>query len=70
MNEQPQIQLTIDDLVAVKNIINIACTRGAFQAPEMKSVGEVYERVDAFLNAVAAQAQAQTDSQPQGESND
>jgi len=68
MNEQTQIQLTIDDLVAVKNIINIACTRGAFQAPEMKSVGEVYERVDAFLNAVAAQAQA--DGQPQGESND
>jgi len=68
MNEQTQIQLTVDDLVAVRNIINIACTRGTFQATEMKSVGEVYERVDAFLNAVAAQAQA--DTQPQGESND
>lgn len=53
--------ITIADLAAIKQIIDIAVQRGAFQASEVKQVGEVYEKLTAFLEAVIAQAQAQDD---------
>ena len=52
-------QITIADLDMIKNIIDLASTRGAFRAAEMKQVGEVYDKLTAFLVAVVAQAQAQ-----------
>jgi hypothetical protein len=58
-------QLSITDLVVLKNVIDVACSRGAFKAGEMKQVGEIYEKLTAFLNAVVAQAEAQ--SQQQGD---
>lgn len=51
--------ITVADLNLLKNIIDLASTRGAFRAAEMKQVGEVYEKLTAFLDAVVAQAQAQ-----------
>ena len=64
-------QLTITDMVSIKNIIDAACTRGAFKAAEMKSVGDVYEKLSAFLDAVVAQQKAQEaeQAQPQGDQN-
>jgi len=70
-------QLTIADLASIKQIIDAASTRGAFRAAEMKSVGEVYEKLSAFLDSVVAQQQqAQEEQQaedqaepPQGEQN-
>lgn len=61
--------LTITDLAVLKNCIDIACSRGAFRAPEMKSVGEVYDKLAAFLQVVVSQAEAaeQAQSQSQGE---
>lgn len=64
-------QLTITDLVSLKNIIEIACSRGSFQAAEMKNVGEVYDRLASFLQSIndaAERAQAEQ-SQP-GATND
>jgi len=58
-------QLSITDLAVLKNVIDVACSRGAFKAAEMKQVGEIYDKLTAFLNAVVAQAEAQT--QQQGE---
>lgn len=56
--------ITVADLNLLKNIIDLASTRGAFRAGEMKQVGEVYEKLTAFLEAVVAQAQNQeTESQ-------
>ena len=52
-------QITIADLDMIKNIIDLASSRGAFRAAEMKQVGEVYDKLAAFLAAVVAQAQAQ-----------
>jgi hypothetical protein len=67
-------QITIADLDMIKNIIDLASTRGAFRAAEMKQVGEVYDKLTAFLAAVVEQAQAQepqdqepTTSEPKGE---
>jgi hypothetical protein len=65
-------QLTIADLASLKQIIDAACTRGAFRAAEMKSVGDVYEKLSAFLDVVVAQQKAQEAEQaepPQGEEN-
>ena len=52
-------QITISDLDTVKNIINLAATRGAFRGEELSQVGIVYDKLTAFLEAVIAQAQAQ-----------
>jgi hypothetical protein len=51
--------ITVADLNLLKNIIDLASTRGAFRAGEMKQVGEVYEKLTAFLEAVLAQAAEQ-----------
>jgi hypothetical protein len=64
--------ITVADLNLLKNIIELASTRGAFQAGEMKQVGEVYEKLVSFLEAVMAQAAAQESSnaeasEPKGE---
>ena len=66
--------ITIADLNTIKNIIDLASTRGAFRAAEMQEIGEIYNRLTQFLDAVVAQAQALEagtapveTSQPQGE---
>ena len=51
--------ITVADLNLLKNIIDLASTRGAFRAAEMKEIGEVYNKLSTFLEAVVAQAQAQ-----------
>lgn len=51
--------ITVADLNLLKNIIDLASTRGAFRAGEMKEIGEVYNKLTVFLEAVVAQAQAQ-----------
>jgi hypothetical protein len=66
-------QLTITDLASLKQIIEVACSRGTFQAGEMKGVGEIYERLDTFLTSIseaAERAQAEPKESQQGESND
>jgi hypothetical protein len=61
--------ITIADLNLLKNIIDLASTRGAFRASEMKQIGEVYDKLNAFLEAVVAQAAAQEATMPEdGES--
>jgi hypothetical protein len=52
-------QITIADLNTLKNIIDLASTRGAFRAAEMKEIGEVYNKLSSFLEAVVAQANEQ-----------
>ena len=52
-------EITIADLNLLKDIVDLASTRGAFRAAEMKDVGEVYNKLAAFLEAVVAQAAAQ-----------
>ena len=61
-------QLTITDMVSIKNIIDAACNRGAFKAAEMKHVGELYEKLGFFIESVQAQAVEQS-AKTQGEAN-
>jgi hypothetical protein len=65
-------QITIADLDTIKNIIDLACTRGAFRGAEISQVGAVYDKLSLFLEAVIAQAKEQETSNtavshPQGE---
>jgi uncharacterized protein YggE len=51
-------QITVADLDTIKNIIDLACTRGAFRGAEVSQVGAVFDKLTIFLEAVIAQAQA------------
>jgi hypothetical protein len=63
-------QLGLQDIANLKQLVEVACVRGAFKAEEMKSVGTVYEKVDAFIKSVeAAQAQPAAAEPPAEESN-
>lgn len=41
--------ITLNDLVMVRNIINVASKRGAFSAEEFSDIGTVYNKIDEFL---------------------
>ena len=63
-----QHQITVADLNGLKEVIDLACTRGAFRANEMQQVGELYTKLSNFLEAVIAQAQSgQSEDDQQGE---
>jgi hypothetical protein len=64
--EQPaQPELGIADLQNLKTLVEMAIRRGAYGPNEISSVGAVYDRVSAFLNAVAPAPTAE--SAPEGE---
>ena len=57
--------ITIADLDTIKNIIDLACTRGAFRGAEVSQVGAVFDKLTAFLAAAIEQAKAQQEAQAQ-----
>ena len=44
--------LTINDLKSIRNIIDVATQRGAFRASEIREVGTIYDKLDAFLKSI------------------
>ena len=63
-------QLTIADLASLHSLIDAACTRGAFKAPEMSRVGGIYDKLSRFLDIATQQAQEQAEqAEPQGDTN-
>ena len=62
MSDQSQ-ELNVTDLAVLKNVIDLACERGAFRGSELKAVGEVYDKLSAFLAWVVEQAESQNKSQ-------
>jgi len=52
------VDLTLNDLAAIKSIIDVASQRGAFKPAEMVAVGTVYAKLDKFLELASKQAQA------------
>ena len=45
--------LNISDLLAVKNIIEVATSRGAFKATELEAVGKTFNKLNTFLESVS-----------------
>lgn len=56
---QQSNDLNINDLNAMKTIIDIASSRGAFKPNEMMAVGQTYNKLTTFLDQVAKQSEAQ-----------
>ena len=48
--------LTVSDLRNIRTILDIATQRGAFRGPELKTIGEVYDKLNTFLTAVDARS--------------
>jgi hypothetical protein len=55
--QEPSNELNINDLNAMKVIIDIASSRGAFKPNEMVAVGQTYTKLTSFLDQVAKQAE-------------
>ena len=56
---QNSAELTVQDLQAIKQIIDVSTQRGAFRGNELMSVGQVYNKLDSFLTQVTAQSQGE-----------
>lgn len=54
-------ELTITDLLNIRSIVDVAVRRGVFAANEISAVGANYDKLNAFLNAVAP---PKTEDQP------
>lgn len=73
--ENINTQLTINDIAMTRDVIDLACKRGAFAGAEARQVGTLFEKLDQFIRAAVAQAEADkaevpdpvSESQPQGE---
>lgn len=63
--QAPAAELTVQDLNALKQIIDVASQRGTFKPNEMMTVGQVYNKLETFLEAVAQSQQPA--EQQQGE---
>ena len=57
--ESASPDLTVNDLQALKSIIDVASQRGAFKPNEMVTVGQAYNKLEQFLGAVASQQSQQ-----------
>ena len=44
-----ETSITLNDLVMLRNIVNVASKRGAFSAEEFSDIGAVYNKIDSFL---------------------
>jgi len=55
-------ELTINDLGALRTIVDVATQRGAFKAAEMESVGKVYNRLASFLDSVTPKPEGQKEN--------
>lgn len=49
---QESADLTINDLNNIKQIIDLASSRGAFRPAEMVAVGTIYTKLNNFLNSI------------------
>lgn len=59
-------ELTVQDLNALKAIIDVASQRGAFKPNEMMTVGQTYSKLEQFLLAVGAQQVQPQQGQKEG----
>ena len=51
--EKQGADLNISDLIALKNILEVASSRGAFKPNEFEAVGKTFNKLNAFLEAVS-----------------
>lgn len=54
---EKQISISFQDLAIAINIIDVASKRGAFEGKDLSTVGQVRDRIQAFLVANAERSQ-------------
>jgi len=47
---EKNVEIPLSDIQVIVNIIDIATQRGAFRAPELKGVGEYYEKMNKLIS--------------------
>ena len=50
--QQEPVSITVTDLQALVNLIDVASSRGAFRGPELTAVGTLYSKLASFLQQV------------------
>ena len=60
---EPPVSLSVEDLVNVIRVINVASERGAFKAAELSSVGVVHDRIAKFVDASQKAAAEKADGE-------
>ena len=55
--QEQQVGLSLQDIAAAVQIVDLASSRGAIQGSEMMAVGSLRERFVVFLRAAQAQGQ-------------
>jgi hypothetical protein len=56
-------ELNLNDLAALKNMMEIVTARGAFKANELSAAGALFDKLNAFLQAASAQQPEQEPKQ-------
>ena len=59
--EQAKPTLSLQDLTLMVQILQVGTKRGAWKAGELSSVGVLYDRITAFLNAAGVQTKSDDD---------
>jgi len=54
---QPAADLNLNDLAALRSVIDVASQRGAFKSNELESVGKIYNKLNNFLESVTKKEQ-------------
>lgn len=62
------ISLQLPDLQGLAQVVNLAASRGAFQAKEMEAVGALYNKLTAFLDQVAKSQEDAAEKTEEGDS--
>ena len=57
-----QASLSLEELGALLQIVDLAVSRGAFRGAEASQVGAVFDRLNNFLSVVAANPQAEAEA--------
>lgn len=63
--EQKAPELNLNDLAAMRNLIDVVTQRGAFKANELSAVGVLYDKLNSFLEA--SQKAQEATAEEQGE---
>jgi len=60
--------LTIADMASLRALLDTAVSRGTYRGTELRAVGELYERLDRFVEQTQASLLAQAQTQDESES--
>lgn len=62
--EQAKPELTLNDLALMRNLIDTVSQRGAFKAEELSVVGDLFNKLNAFIKASQQTQEQPAEEQP------